>query len=57
MHGHQATNRPTPMLHRTVCAHRFETVQIGKRFIPNLLVCQDCGQQVRKRIPKTEMNS
>jgi hypothetical protein len=39
----QATNRPTT-LHRTVCAHRFETAEIGKCFIPDLLVCQDCGQ-------------
>jgi hypothetical protein len=48
---------PNATPHRAICAHRFETAQIGKRFIPDLLVCQDCGQRVRKRVPKAEMNS
>jgi hypothetical protein len=47
-------NCPTTISHRTVCAHRFEIAQVGKRFIPDLLICQDCGQRVRKRLPKTE---
>jgi hypothetical protein len=45
------------MLPPVVCEHKFEVAKVGKRFIPGLLVCQDCGQRVRKRLPKTEMNS
>jgi hypothetical protein len=45
---------PTPTPHRAVCAHRFEIAQIGNRFIPALLVCQDCGQRIRKKTPKPE---
>lgn len=56
----QVTSRsraPHLTLQRVACAHRFEVAQIGNHFIPDLWVCQNCGQCVRRRSPKSGRNA
>ena len=53
--GRPRTQRST--LPPVICEHRFEVAQVGKRFIPDVMICRSCGQRVRRRMPKTEMSS
>ena len=34
---------------RLMCEHRFEVAKMGQRYIPNLLICRQCGQKVHRK--------